>query len=414
MEVAAPGWRGGGSRAPRRCSAIASAEVSSVGTTTSVRSAIGTPSFSSSAGSRLARKPRVTTWLTSATPGRSRAPRRARRGRQARARPTAVRQRPTSGQARIARSDDSAGADVAADAQRPVEAARPGAKRRAKPDRRFEARRGRRRSGSSRDRQDGRLPGRPAQAWRRTRRASAARAIVELACGRIRAPAPRSRCGRGCGSENPSRRSGRRSTSRSSTRLNRSTSSDQSTSEISRMLVMMLRTVTLPATCRWCSACTTPSAVRPWRARRWSIQVSAGAMLGSWSRRRWTSWTKKASESARGSSPASTAAGGSAARPPAPSRRSAIASACASAGAAGHDPRCDAPQVLDQHDAQRDGDGPQLADGERLDLLVGPHVASQRFGIEQAVGVGDERPGEAEARAAGPENGPAASFGSCR
>ena len=76
----------------------------------------------------------------------------------------------------------------------------------------------------------------------------------------------------------------RRSTS--STRLMRSTSSVQSTSEIRRMLVMMLRTVTVAAPCLWCSSRTTASAVVPCAARCWSSQVSAGVTLGSWSRSR--------------------------------------------------------------------------------------------------------------------------------
>ena len=45
------------------------------------------------------------------------------------------------------------------------------------------------------------------------------------------------------------------------------------------MLVMMLRTVTFAAPCRWCSSRTTLSAVVPCAARRWSSQFSAGVML---------------------------------------------------------------------------------------------------------------------------------------
>ena len=50
--------------------------------------------------------------------------------------------------------------------------------------------------------------------------------------------------------------------SASSTRLTLSKNSAQSTSDISRMLVMMLRTVTLEAPWRWCSSCTTRSVSR--------------------------------------------------------------------------------------------------------------------------------------------------------
>ena len=56
----------------------------------------------------------------------------------------------------------------------------------------------------------------------------------------------------------------------------------------------------------------------------------------------------------------------------------------------------EAAQVLDQHDAQGDRDGPELADGQRLHALIGDQIAAQRLGIEMAVGVGDEGPGEAE------------------
>ena len=51
--------------------------------------------------------------------------------------------------------------------------------------------------------------------------------------------------------------------SRSSTRLTLSNSSAQSMSEISRMLVMMLRTVTLDAPCRCWACCTTSSIEAP-------------------------------------------------------------------------------------------------------------------------------------------------------
>ena len=55
-----------------------------------------------------------------------------------------------------------------------------------------------------------------------------------------------------------------------------------------------------------------------------------------------------------------------------------------------------APQVLDQHDPQRDRHRPELADRERLHALVGAHEAAERLRVEAAVGVRDERPGQAE------------------
>ena len=55
-----------------------------------------------------------------------------------------------------------------------------------------------------------------------------------------------------------------------------------------------------------------------------------------------------------------------------------------------------APQVLHQHDAQRDRHRPQFADGERLHLLVGRDEAAQQHRVEVAVGVGDEGPCNAQ------------------
>jgi hypothetical protein len=42
-----------------------------------------------------------------------------------------------------------------------------------------------------------------------------------------------------------------------------------------------------------------------------------------------------------------------------------------------------------------DGHGPELADAERLDALVGTHEALKRLQLEPAVGVGHIGPGEA-------------------
>ena len=59
-------------------------------------------------------------------------------------------------------------------------------------------------------------------------------------------------------------------------------------------------------------------------------------------------------------------------------------------------PLGDAPQILHQRDAQRDRDGPQLADVERLHALVGVHEARQHVSVEPAVGVRDKGPRDAE------------------
>ena len=61
-----------------------------------------------------------------------------------------------------------------------------------------------------------------------------------------------------------------------------------------------------------------------------------------------------------------------------------------------NDPLRRASQVLHQHDPQRDGDGPQLADRERLHPLVGTHEPAQQLRIEAAVRVGDEGPDHPE------------------
>ena len=55
-----------------------------------------------------------------------------------------------------------------------------------------------------------------------------------------------------------------------------------------------------------------------------------------------------------------------------------------------------AAHVLDHQDSQADGDRPELAEGQRLDPLVGGHQAAQALGVESAVGVRDVRPRHAE------------------
>ena len=65
-------------------------------------------------------------------------------------------------------------------------------------------------------------------------------------------------------------------------------------------------------------------------------------------------------------------------------------------GTAAHDARSGAAQILHEYDPQRDGDGPELADGQRLNALISAHETAQGFRIKSAVGVGDERPGHSE------------------
>ncbi len=65
-------------------------------------------------------------------------------------------------------------------------------------------------------------------------------------------------------------------------------------------------------------------------------------------------------------------------------------------------PRCpaehnllrDAAEVVDEEDPEADRDRPQLADGQRLDALVGPYHAPQALRFEAAIRVRDVGPGE--------------------
>jgi hypothetical protein len=67
---------------------------------------------------------------------------------------------------------------------------------------------------------------------------------------------------------------------------------------------------------------------------------------------------------------------------------------------AGNPPGGDLPgepaQVLDQDNAQRDRNRPQLADRQRLDALIGGDKAAQDVGVEVAVSMGDKGPGHPE------------------
>ncbi len=56
----------------------------------------------------------------------------------------------------------------------------------------------------------------------------------------------------------------------------------------------------------------------------------------------------------------------------------------------------DAPQVLDEDEAQADGRCPELTDRERAHILVGVDEGDEHRRIEAAVRVGDEGPGNAE------------------
>ena len=170
------------------------------------------------------------------------------------------------------------------------------------------------------------------------------------------------------------------------------------------MLVMMLRTVTLRRALplvlvahdllgRSCPARARRSSSQPQRGRRPRDPDRAAAGRAARRRPRTAAPLERARDAGVGLGGAFArrrAAGRRARRLPARAARPAVI--CSAS----------APQVLDQHDAQRDRDGPQLADRQRLDALIGAHEAAQHLGIEAAVGVGDEGPGDAEhARIAG-------------
>ena len=168
------------------------------------------------------------------------------------------------------------------------------------------------------------------------------------------------------------------------------------------MLVMTLRTVTLDAPCRCCACSTTSSIDVPCSRSRSSSQPRAGVVRGSWSRSRLASCAAKSSDSGARRAGGDIGFQRRCGRGRAPAAGWPAHAASVRARAAGGDLVGEAAQVLDQHDAQGDRDGPQLADGERLHALVGGDEAAQGVGIEVAVGVRDEGPGEAEhARIAG-------------
>ena len=162
------------------------------------------------------------------------------------------------------------------------------------------------------------------------------------------------------------------------------------------MLVMTLRTVTFMAAWRWCSRRTISSALVPCAARSSSSQPSAGVTAGSWSRSRWKSWTRPGVDSAASASRRSEAAVASGlSRAEAEQAVGELVRLCR-AFAAADDRLGQAAQVLDQDDAQADGDRPELADRQRLDPLVGAHETAQALRVEAAVGVSDVRPRQAD------------------
>ena len=182
-----------------------------------------------------------------------------------------------------------------------------------------------------------------------------------------------------------------------STRLSRSNNCFQSTSEIRRKLVMMLRTETFAAPCwRWTSRTAVvgrrvldrQTLVEPCQRGRDPRILIAQPMheLDREGLRQRLPLMPRRERSATDS----------AGSPPAPSKRSARPSAiCLSARLVGDLSR-EASEILDQNDPQRDRYRPEFADGQRLHLLIGSDEANQHFGVETAIGMGDEGPGDAE------------------
>ena len=60
-----------------------------------------------------------------------------------------------------------------------------------------------------------------------------------------------------------------------------------------------------------------------------------------------------------------------------------------------HDALRESSKILHQHHPQGDGDRPQLADGQRLDALIGQHESAEQIRIEATVRVRDKGPGDA-------------------
>ena len=64
--------------------------------------------------------------------------------------------------------------------------------------------------------------------------------------------------------------------------------------------------------------------------------------------------------------------------------------------AAVNDARCQPAKVFDQGDSQRDRHRPQFADRERFHALVGLHKAAQRLGVESTIGMSNQCPGHSK------------------
>ncbi len=158
---------------------------------------------------------------------------------------------------------------------------------------------------------------------------------------------------------------------------------------------MMFRTVALAAPWAWSSWVTTSPADVPWAPSFRLSQSRAGVIDASWSRSRWTSWTAKAPLSGRVVETRARSSATFSAGPIAEAEQPIRQRVGPGARVTGADHLLrQPPQILHQRHAQVDGHGPELADAQRLDALVGPHEARERLELEAAVGMGHVGPGQ--------------------
>ena len=172
---------------------------------------------------------------------------------------------------------------------------------------------------------------------------------------------------------------------------------------MSRMLVMMLRTVTVIAAWRRCSTSAISSAVVPCAASRSFSQASAGVTAGSWSRSRCTSSTANAVTSRGLSSRDMTAATDRTPRPLEPEQlvgeRVGLAGAPRARATIASASRRRFSTSTTRSEIVTAQSSPIVSGCTRL---VGAHETAQRLRIEAAVGVRDEGPRDAvHARIAG-------------
>ena len=191
--------------------------------------------------------------------------------------------------------------------------------------------------------------------------------------------------------------------SAASTRLTLSKNSAQSKVAIVRMAVITLRTVTFIAAWSWCSTRTSSSGDVPSAESCSSSHRSAGVVCGI--------LLAQALDELHGEGDGQGGGlegleGQGAGRSPAEPEQLVGQRVGVMAGRASlHDPLGQAPEVLHQHHAQGDGDGPELADGQRLRALERAHEAAGGSRARSGCRCGRRRPrpgrGRGDSRAGG-------------